>query len=1312
MGSTRSRKATETIASNLAPNSARKSTQNMASTGKAPKLPSTPTKQGKTAASNTTPKLDQSAEKAPQPAKSATSNVQDSAQKAIGKSPKLPPRPKAGDSAKDSASKAVNDTKQKAEDASGDTKDQVREKITLEDNENEGDDEDTDVPARGHDTGNESTDFEKIDPEPIDDEEQSHDSGRNDSNSKNDPNPLKELQDALGGKANDTKNSVEATDGDVKDSAEDTVEKGKDGTDETADDTKATADDKVGKAKNTAEETADDTKATADNKVDEVKDTTEDKTGDATDQVKGTTEDAQGAVKDGQETAEDAVKDTEDVIKDTTDNLPDLSTLKDLEVNEDGNVLDKEGNAVGKLVEGEASDLVGRTVGDNGEILDEDEDLIGRVVTIAQETKDEVDEAKDDVEDQVEEAEETYLPEISVLNGLEVGENGDIFDKEGILVGRINEGEPDDLIGQTLNEEGEVLDEDGDAIGRAEVLPQPVKKEADDVKEEVGGGVKDAAEEAEIYVPDIGVLEGLRVEESGEVKNAEGEVVGKITEGNPEDFAGQKLNEKGEVLDEEGDVIGRAKALPQQAEEEITKITPDATIFEGKKVNKKGKILDDEGDVIGQLTEDSDTKQCIGKIPNEKGEILNDKGEIVGKVEVVEGDAAEEAMKAAHPELLEQFEQNAEKTEEAADKVDEATDKVQDAVDQLLDISELEGLKVNKNGEVLNEDGDPIARLSEGELADVKGKKLNNKGEILDKDGNVIGKVELIKPSEDQAAEDGENVEQVEHTIIKKISILEGLKCNKTGFVVDKDGNPVGKLVEGDAKKISKLGAEADKDGKFWDSKGNVIGRAETIAQENEEEGTFAGLEGLKVVDGGFVEDDNGNKVGKLVEGDEKKMVGRHVDEDGDVIDRKGNVVGHAERYEEPEEEVQEEEKPDLSILKGLKVNKQGNVIGNDGVPIARLVKGNIKELAGKKVDENGQIWNDSGKVVGRVELIPEGEREDKPEGIFGGLEGLVVRKDGFVYDEEGNKVGQVTDGDPKKLAGRSVDEDGDIIDKYGNIKGHAEPYGEEEEEEADLSSLDGKVVNKAGNVVDAQGIVFGRIASGDPSKLAGRKVDGKGQIWDDSGKVIGRAELIPGGDRSVNAKEGPFSAFENLTIDKEGMVKDQGGNIVGRVVEGDPKNLQGRRVDTDGDILDKSGNSLGRAERWTPEEKKRNVNPMSGHKVNKEGDIRDADGNLLGKVTSGNLPSLIGKEIDDNGYIVDNDGNKIGEATLLENLPEEEKEVEEGPTEEELSEQRKGEENAEIARRIIRVLHDTLDRVEPVCKQITDVSHSLLFTH
>ena len=315
--------------------------------------------------------------------------------------------------------------------------------------------------------------------------------------------------------------------------------------------------------------------------------------------------------------------------------------------------------------------------------------------------------------------------------------------------------------------------------------------------------------------------------------------------------------------------------------------------------------------------------------------------------------------------------------------------------------------------------------------------------------------------------------------------------------------------------------------------------------------------------------------------------------------------------------------------------------------------------------------------------------------------------------DEDGNTVGKVVEGDAKKLIGRAVDDDGDIIDKYGNVKGHAEPYEEPEEEEVDLSSLEGKVVNKAGNVVDDHGKVYGRIVSGNPEDLAGRKVDGKGQVWSDNGKVIGNAELIPGGDGGK--ADGSFSGFEGLVVVKDGLVHDAAGQVVGKLIEGDPVKLVGRKVDEDGDILDKSGNTIGKAERYSPPEKERKISPMAGRKVNKEGEVRDEDGNVIGKLTQGDLASLIGKEIDDDGYVIDNDGNRVGQCTLIENIKEEEpeeeeeEEPEEGPSEEELAALKKAEEDNELAKKMNSILKQTLDRIEPVCKQIEEVRSTLI---
>ncbi|KAF7116228.1 hypothetical protein CNMCM5793_004304 [Aspergillus hiratsukae] len=939
---------------------------------------------------------------------------------------------------------------------------------------------------------------------------------------------------------------------------------------------------------------------------------------------------------------------------------------------------------------------------------------IGKVSDLAGTAKGLGDKVKDTAQDAGEEVKKNVPSaplDLSALKGLQVGDGGQVLGQDGNPLGRVVEGEPEDLVGQEIGDDGQILDEEGDLIGRVEVLPDAAQNVTDKAKEDLPTDeAQNVTDEAKENLPtnlDLSALKGLQVGEGGQVLGKDENPLGRVVEGEPEDLVGQEVGDDGEIVDEDGDLIGRVELLPdaaqnltekagdvpEQAEDvaEQAKDTADETAeqaknavtdladLDGLPVSEEGLIKNNDGQAIGKVAE-GDPEDLVGYTVNDKGEIVDEEGDLIGRVELLPPEA-----------------------QKVTDKAEETTEEAKKTV---TDLADLEGLPVSEGGVIKDKSGQVVAKIAEGDPKDLVGYTLNNEGEVLDEDGDPIGRAEIVpqqaEDATDKVAEKAEGAvdeagEEAEEQL-PPLSTLEGMKCTKSGKIVDPNtGKPVGELVEGDPKKLSRMGVELDDKGQFWDSRGNVIGKAKTLPVEDYEgEPPFAGLEGLHVVEDGWVEDENGRRVGKIVKGDGKKLLGRAVDEDGDITDKNGNVIAQAEYYEAPEEP--EPEKPDLSQLNGLKPNKMGFVMGPDGAPIARVVEGNPKELAGKPIDD-GQIW-DGRKPIGRVELIPEEEREKKPEGLFAGLDNLVVNKEGFVEDDEGNIVGKVTEGDPKKLRGRAVDEDGDIVDKFGNVKGHAEPYEpeEEEEEKPDLSVLEGKTVNKAGNVVDAQGNIYGRIASGDPKRLAGRKVDGQGQIWGDNGKVIGRAELVPGADQE--RPEGQFYGFDNAEVGKDGVVI-AGGRIIGRVIEGDAKRLVGRKVDEDGDILDKNGNTIGKAERWEPEEKKRDVNPMAGRKVNKEGEVRDADGNLIGKLTSGNLPTLVGKVIDDNGYVVDNDGNRVGECTLLENLPEEK---EPGPTEEEKEAQKKAEQDKELAKKMTGIIAQTLDRLQPTCKRIAEL--------
>ena len=161
------------------------------------------------------------------------------------------------------------------------------------------------------------------------------------------------------------------------------------------------------------------------------------------------------------------------------------------------------------------------------------------------------------------------------------------------------------------------------------------------------------------------------------------------------------------------------------------------------------------------------------------------------------------------------------------------------------------------------------------------------------------------------------------------------------------------------------------------------------------------------------------------------------------------------------------------------------------------------------------------------------------------------------------------------------------------NEEPNVEEPNVEEPDVIDLSILEGKKVNKTGNITDENGKLLGRVVDGVTSKLVGKKCDADGKIWSDSGKVIGRAEIVPRDERDEESGA-PFEDFPDAVVDEKGNVNFE-GKIVGKLVEGDAKKLSGKKVDQDGDVLDKVGNVLGKAERWTePDEPEAEVTDMS----------------------------------------------------------------------------------------------------------------------
>ncbi|KAH7204915.1 hypothetical protein BKA60DRAFT_685071 [Fusarium oxysporum] len=964
-------------------------------------------------------------------------------------------------------------------------------------------------------------------------------------------------------------------------------------------------------------------------------------------------------------------------------------------VNDAGDVLDDAGNIVGKIADTDnLKNLVGNTVNTASDVISSSGDVLGKTLPIGQgkpeEEDDSHDEAKSEYTTQSKDKKSGGLENIaSTVTGAvgdtakgateavgdtakNVGETGksdatsQATDKktptETPKAPGVKYVTPDDKSEDQDQKDISLEDRDVPADGEdklKEVAPEEAKETTDNAEEtaeDVPEGAKDISEEAKENFTS-------KVDEQDVPK--------------PEDVE-DKLQEKTEGAKDD---LPKSEA-PEVPEGDVPK--PEAPGDDGDKSKASGddlKSVVPGGEAAG-ATDEVKSKATEGEEDTE-GKAAEGEETAEGKVtegEEVSGGVGEEAKdKAAKGE------------EAVEDKAAEG----EEAAKEPLDFTILKGTTVNKEGNLVNEKGDKLGKVVEGELKQLIGLYSNDQGIIWDRTGKAVGKAEPLP--------EWERGEQ------KDYSILNGTTVDKNGNLVNEKGHLFGKIIEGEIKQL--IGLTSDDQGIIWDRTGKAVGKAEPLPEwERGEQKDFSILKGAVVYKEGGLVNDKGDTIGKVTEGEIRQLIGLKSDENGKIW-RDGKVVGQAE----PLPEWDRVPKKDYSILKGTKVNKVGKLVGSNGTVLGKVVEGDLKELLGKRSDENGDIWNDFGEVIGKGEPVSVAEREEKSSAPFEHFPGATVESDGRVM-YQGEQVGEVIEGNPKELKGSQVDEDGDILDRRGNTIGKAKRWEapeEEPEKPIDNSALAGKRVNKAGNLVSESGEIYGRVIEGDVKKLVGRMSDREGNIRSESGDIIGKAELVSEGERG-GKKDSPFAGLKNCIVSKDGKVVNQAGETVGRLVIGDAKALVGRAVDDDGEIVDSNGNVIGKAERWEEPEKEQKHNPLAGRRVNREGNVVDADGNIIGKLTSGELLDCAGKEIDEDGDVFNQKGSVIGHVSLLEDIPKEEEPEPEGETEEErikreqaeADEKKQAEEaekNKKLAQSLAYQIEQTLERLRPICKSIKD---------
>lgn len=136
-----------------------------------------------------------------------------------------------------------------------------------------------------------------------------------------------------------------------------------------------------------------------------------------------------------------------------------------LSVDHQGNVIDSNGQVIGKVSSENASQLEGNIVDDKGDVLNEEGNAIASAEPL--------------------EANGVEKPELS--SPFSVQDNGEITNATGVAVGKLAEGEPQDLAGTSIkeiDEDGNLKAESGDIVGKAELNPEELeqgKEAADEV---------------------------------------------------------------------------------------------------------------------------------------------------------------------------------------------------------------------------------------------------------------------------------------------------------------------------------------------------------------------------------------------------------------------------------------------------------------------------------------------------------------------------------------------------------------------------------------------------------------------------------------------------------------------------------------------------------------------------------------------------------------------------------------------------------------------------------------------------------------
>ena len=234
-------------------------------------------------------------------------------------------------------------------------------------------------------------------------------------------------------------------------------------------------------------------------------------------------------------------------------------------------VRDSQGNVVGRVHEGKVFDASGNVIGrvnDRGEAIGGDGTSLGSVESVLTDATGRVVATEAEV---VRDADGNVVGRVS---------NGKVVDADGKVIGEINDrGEPVSLTGQTLgsiervmvDEEGEVVatatsvvrDADGNVIGQIKA-GQIIDSNGNRI-----GTINESGQAVDLAGNVIGDVDTVMTDENGNavlteppdsiavVRDADGQIIGKLVDGKIYDDAGQEIGELrgGAIVSSAGDII-------------------------------------------------------------------------------------------------------------------------------------------------------------------------------------------------------------------------------------------------------------------------------------------------------------------------------------------------------------------------------------------------------------------------------------------------------------------------------------------------------------------------------------------------------------------------------------------------------------------------------------------------------------------------------------------------------------------------------------------------------------------------------------